>query len=108
MSGTNSSTITASTAVMASRARSVLSRISSIERHFQNIETAVSRSSSYWIGEAGKTHRKVYSEAEDGMDEVLAGFKDTASALEKIAAEYDTTETATVAKAAGLPTNILV
>lgn len=108
MSVPDNITILVTPEVLSRQAQSVLTRTASIERRFSSIENIVNRSGSYWTGEAGQTHRRVYTESKEGIEEVLAELKETANVLSETAQTYSAAETRAQETAAGLPTNVIV
>lgn len=101
-------TIQMSSPVLATRAGAVLRRVASIETHFRNLDAFVKRSSGYWEGKAGETHRRLYQTYSDDIQDLIERFRRTSAVLEKIAVNYETAERAAGSETGGLPTDVIV
>ncbi|MBE5961763.1 MAG: WXG100 family type VII secretion target [Lachnospiraceae bacterium] len=78
--------------VLEQKANTVSSKITSMLREFQNMKNTVTKSSSYWIGDAGDLHRKVYGEKEPDIEEIFLRLKEYVTDLQQIARQYTQTE----------------
>ena len=108
MDGLQSVVIKVSPEALAGKAGDVLNRISAVEKRFDRIESSIKRSSDYWCGEAGETHRAVYQDCRTKIEETLGRFRETAEILEEIAQNYISNETSAEGEADGLPTDVIV
>ena len=75
---------------------------------FERIESEVNNSNHYWKGEGGETHRRVYQQSKEGIEESLENFKGMVSALETMAGTYRSTETEVISSADGLPADVII
>lgn len=107
MNNLQNAEIRVSTNVLAEQVTTVLQRISKIEKHFQNMEDLVGRSGSYWIGDGGDAHRRVYSESKEGIETVLNNIRETAYSLDVIVQNYRQTESGQKTYSMGLPSNFI-
>ena len=82
----------------------VNSKIEAIRGRFERIESEVN----YWKGEGGETHRRVYQQSKEGIEESLENFKGMVSALETMAGTYRSTETEVISSADGLPADVII
>lgn len=55
---------------------------------FERISSIISRTGNYWIGEAGDLHRKLYTDENDNIQEMLARLSEHPTDLEQIARTY--------------------
>lgn len=74
------------------KANTVSSKITSMQREFQNMKNTVTKSSSYWIGDAGDLHRKVFSDKQSDINEIFLRLKEYVTDLQAIAKVYTNTE----------------
>ena len=81
---------------------------SKIEGRFERIESEVNNSIHYWKGEGGETHRRVYQQSKEGIEESLENFKGMDSALESMAGTYRCTESEVINSADGLPADVII
>ena len=65
-------------------------------------------SNHYWKGEGGETHRRVYQQSKEGIEESLENFKGMVSALETMAGTYRSTEMEVISSADGLPADVII
>lgn len=86
----------------------VNSKIEAIKGRFERIESEVNNSNHYWKGEGGETHRRVYQQSKEGIEESLENFKGMVSALETMAGTYRSTETEVISSADGLPADVII
>lgn len=86
----------------------VNSKIEAVKGRFERIESEVNNSNHYWKGEGGETHRRVYQQSKEGIEESLENFKGMVSALETMAGTYRSTETAVTGEADGLPVDVIM
>ena len=93
--------------VLAAQAAVIADRTHVIEERFQRIEEMIGRSASYWSGDGGDAHRRVYRESKEGIEEVLADFRETSDALETIARRYGSAESTQTARETGLPSDVI-
>lgn len=86
------STIQVDTSVMVNKADQVSAAISKMEGTFGELQRMVSGTNSYWIGEAGEHHRKMFYEEKEEITEILNRLKEHPSDLKQMAAGYEETE----------------
>lgn len=85
-------TIKVSTDVLVAKAQEVTQSINSMSNCFDELETAISRTSYYWIGEAGDMHRKLYQEQKDEVAEMMKRLREHPRDLVTIAQNYEAAE----------------
>ena len=78
--------------VLSAKASDVSTSISQMEQLFDTVQTTVSRTKYYWIGEAGELHRKMFEEQKDDVETLLKRLKEHPVDLQKIAKTYIDTE----------------
>ena len=59
-----------------------------LQTAFENISSIMARTQSYWIGEAGDLHRKLYTDENDQIQEMFARLSEHPTDLEQIARTY--------------------
>lgn len=86
------STILVDTNRMVSKANTVSSVISDMERTFSELQRVVNKTSSYWIGDAGDHHRKMFQDEQDDIVFILTRLKEHPEDLKLMANNFQTTE----------------
>lgn len=89
------------------KAQSVSRSISNMERQFEQLETIINRTNSYWIGEAGNMHRQIYQNQKPKVEEMMKRLKEHPSDLALIAQNYMDTESSVTSIAADLPGDVI-
>lgn len=100
--------IQATPEILLEKADATASRVQSMRRHFETVLQAVNRSASYWLGAAGDTHRMVYQERREEIEEALGRFQENAEDLRKIAQNYLAAGQETIEMAESLPEDVIV
>ena len=95
------------TKVLIGKSQEVSKSIKNMENCFEELERIVSRTSYYWIGDAGDAHRKVYTEQKPKVEEMMKRLKEHPADLLTIAQTYETAEASVQAIAAELPTDVI-
>lgn len=93
---------------LTAEAESVQGHITSMQNKFSAVESAVSRSEGYWIGEAGDTHRQLYRRQKEEIDKIFRKLGEQVADLKAAARVYEQTEAAVEAAADSLPDQVLV
>lgn len=70
------------------QAQATKNNITKMKAEFDKIETIITRTSNYWIGEAGDAHRKVYTDEKANIQEMLARLSEHPADLEQMARTY--------------------
>lgn len=86
------SSIVVDTNTIVAKANVVSSVISDLERTFDELQRVVNRTSSYWIGEAGNHHRKMFSDEKDNISFILVRLKEHPEDLKLMANNFETSE----------------
>lgn len=86
------SSILVDTKVMVAKANVVSSVISDMERTFSELQRVVSKTSGYWVGEAGDHHRKMFNDEKDDIAFILTRLKEHPEDLKLMANNFETTE----------------
>lgn len=94
-------------AVLVSKAEAVSGSIGSMEQYYSELERIVSRTSYYWIGEAGDMHRNIYKEQKAQVEEMLKRMREHPADLTAIAQTYENVESQLQSLAAELPGDII-
>ena len=93
--------------VLDEKAQIVSSQVKSIEDLFKSIQSTVSSTRNYWIGEAGNTHRKAFQSQKDDIETILKRLKEHPVDLRKIAGTYRDGEKVVADIMNGLPNNLI-
>lgn len=94
-------------AVLIEKAQSVSKNITSMANYFEQLNKIVSRTSYYWIGEAGELHRNIYQEQKMRIEEMIKRLKEHPADLMAMAQTYDNAEAAVRSIASELPGDII-
>ena len=90
------------------KANEVEGQIKALETEFNTIQDLVSRTSGYWIGEAGERARAEFESQREDIDTILKRFKEHPIDLMKMAGVYDEAVQAALAQNQTLETDIIV
>ena len=93
------------TAVLVSTADAASKSIRNMKECFEQLETIISRTSHYWIGEAGDLHRKIYQGQKPQIEEMMKRLEEHPADLLTIAGVYVPTEITAESIAESLPNN---
>lgn len=93
--------------VLNDKAEAVSRSINAMERCFDELAGIISRTSYYWIGEAGDQHRKIYSDQKDSIAEMMKRLKEHPADLQVISQNYTSAEQAVREVASNLPGDII-
>jgi len=88
-------------------ARDVLNKTNTMNQSFNSIKSAMQKTRGYWRGEAGDHHRKLYSDQQSDINEIIRNLKERVSELEQIAANYSSGESKAASTAQQLATNVI-
>ena len=86
------SSILVDTNTMVAKATVVSSVISDLERTFDELQRVVGRTSSYWVGEAGNHHRRMFEDEREDISYILVRLKEHPEDLKLMANNFETTE----------------
>lgn len=89
--------------VLRDKAQMVTNSITAMERCFDELAGIISRTSYYWIGEAGDQHRKIYNDQKESIAEMMKRLKEHPADLLTISQNYSITENAVQEEANRLP-----
>lgn len=84
-------TIRVTAAELYQKAESLKTRVSRAEAALTEIEEIMKNTENYWLGDAGKEHRKLYEAQKDKGKEGLQRLKGHSENLQSIARIYDDT-----------------
>ncbi len=95
------------TAGLVSTADAVSKSIRNMRECFEQLETIISRTSHYWIGEAGDLHRKIYQGQKPQIEEMMKRLEEHPADLLTIAGVYVPTEKNAESIAESLPGDVV-
>ena len=93
--------------ILQTQAQTTTNNITKMKAEFDKIETIITRTGNYWIGEAGDAHRKVYTDEKADIQEMLARLSEHPTDLEQIANTYLQVESEVKELAQELPGDII-
>lgn len=88
---------------MAAAASELSGYVSTMNECFQQMKITMQQSESYWVGEAGEAHRKLYQEQVASTEEIIARYNEHVRDLNTMAGVYSEAEAQATAKADELP-----
>lgn len=89
------------------KAQETTRNISKLKTVFSNLAGIIARTNSYWLGEAGDLHRKLYQEEKDNIEQMFARLSEHPRDLEQIARTYMNVEDVVEQMANELPGDII-
>lgn len=93
--------------VLKSKAQEITGQIGNIENYWNRIYDTVSKSNSYWQGEASDYHRKYLKDNDDDVKKLLKRLKEHPADLQKMAGVYVEAEHAASQAASALPDDVI-
>ena len=94
--------------VLDRRGMDLLNQINSTEELFSQIKDVVTRTSSYWKGDAGNHHRQMFREQEDEIRAIFRRLHDYPVNLNEISSRYKKVEAKEKAENASVSNNLIV
>lgn len=92
---------------LAVKAQETTNNISKLKMRFSNLANIIARTNSYWIGEAGDLHRKLYQDEKENIEQMFARLSEHPRDLEQIAKTYMNAEDVAEQLASELPGDII-
>lgn len=89
------------------KAKDVSLAVSKMKNDFNKLHMAVNSTHSYWIGQAGDLHRKLYNDKADEVNEILRLLEKYPTDLMQMAGIYTKSENENKAVAATLNSNVI-
>ena len=108
MAGIDSVTVKVTPEIFVPQAQEVRRLGNDMKQHFQVLKDTMARTRSYWIGEAGDLHRKLYDEQKEHVDYMLRRLLEHPDNLLAISENYKVAEKTNVASATALDVDIIV
>lgn len=99
--------IVVTTDQLRTQAQVVESELGRMESQFERIKGLIDGSSTYWIGEAGDTHRKQYTARIGTVEEMFRRYREHIKDLREMAGVYEAAENAVKNAAESLPVSML-
>jgi uncharacterized protein YajQ (UPF0234 family) len=94
------------TAEMKNQSNQVLSDVNAIDRHWKKIGRLIKGTRHYWEGDASNAHIRIYRDAEDEINNVIARLKENPVKLQMMAGVYEEAEAAAEEISNTLPTEL--
>lgn len=88
---------------MISAASELSGYVSTMNECFQQMKNTMQQSESYWVGEAGEAHRKLYQDQVAKTEEIIARYTEHVRDLNTMAGVYTEAEQQAAAVADELP-----
>lgn len=89
------------------QAGTVRAELSEMQGYFEELERLMNGTASYWIGEAGDAHRRLYTGKLQKIDEIIRRYQVQITDLEVMAGVYSEAEAAAANIADTLPLSTL-
>ena len=90
------------------KAASTLStQVNNMNTCFEQMKITMQQTVSYWVGEAGEAHRKLYEQQVEKTQEIIARYTEHVNDLNTMAGVYSEAETRAATLAEELPTSTL-
>ncbi|WP_349943932.1 WXG100 family type VII secretion target [Lacrimispora sp. BS-2] len=93
--------------VLNAKANEVSSLIKKVRMEFDNLNTSINRTKTYWIGEAGDAHRKAYEDQKTNIDEIIRRLEEHPRDLVSIARTYTDAELEIEEYISSLPSDLI-
>lgn len=90
------------------KSETVEKKIEKVKRHFETLQTLVSKSQGYWLGEAGELYRQKYKDQEANVESILNRLMEHPADLKTIAQTYMGAESAVQQIIESLPGDVLL
>ncbi|MBO6142553.1 MAG: WXG100 family type VII secretion target [Lachnospira sp.] len=90
------------------KSEQVEAAVRSMKNEFDSMKAVINKTASYWIGDAGDTYRKKYSEREPDLETIFARLSEHVTDLNTIAGKYVTAEEKAQQLAETLPADVIV
>lgn len=81
--------------------------IGKLEKQYGDLDTAIRKTSGYWIGDAGDLHRKKYTEGKEKVNEIIKRWKEHPKDLLVMAGLFDEAEKEAKEIADSLPADVI-
>ena len=92
---------------MTKAASALSTQISNMDECFRQMKTTMQQTVSYWVGEAGEAHRKLYEKQIEKTQEIIARYNEHVKDLNAMAGVYSEAEMKATSLADELPTSTL-
>lgn len=99
--------IRVSAEVLMQKSDAAMKKISSIRRRIGRIESAVTQSSNYWVGDGSDAHRKAYNDFRENLEDAVRRFEENAKDLQTIARNYSENESQIQSLVEELPIDVI-
>lgn len=97
-----------STAELKQKSNEITGQINKIESCWKQIDEIISKSKSYWVGEASDDHQKYRKEVSEDARKVIKRLREHPEDLLKMAGVYEEAEQKAVALAQALPDDVII
>lgn len=93
--------------VLITQAEEVKRLANDMKKKFSEMDSTLRKTNSYWIGEAGEIHRKLYNDQKDDIDKMLRRLLEHPDDLLLISQNYSESERTNVATSVSLPSDVI-
>ncbi len=94
--------------VLTQKSTEVANKVNAMKQHFEQLESLVEKSKTYWVGEAGDKNRQMYESLKEEIDEILRRLGEHPVDLVEIAQRYTDVELKIQQDIQALPSDVLV
>ena len=94
--------------VLRAQAYVVQGKVRTMQQAFQRLEDTIQKTSYYWIGEAGDSHRDYYEQQKEDSQTIFKRLEEDVDDLKQMASVYDQAENAVIEISEDLPSDVIV
>lgn len=94
--------------ILTAKSTEVSNKVRSMKEHLDELKRLVDKTKSYWIGEAGDKHRKMYEDLLPDIEEILKRLGEHPVDLVTIAQQYTDVELKIQEEISALPSDVIV
>ena len=103
-----SNTLRVETEVLKQQSEEVERAITQLQSIFDDIEAVIFSVDSYWEGDGADSHKNVYRQRMDAVDEIYKRFRENVNDLREMAGIYEYAEEINENEADTLPSDVIV
>lgn len=94
--------------VLISQSNQVSAEINKIERYWSNIQNYVSKTKSYWEGDASNLHQRYFNDLKNDVNQIIKRLKEHPKDLLEMAKLYEQAEREASSLSISLPSDVIV
>lgn len=94
--------------ILTAKSTEVANKVNAMKNHFEDLKGFVDKTKSYWLGEAGDKHRKMYEDLLVDIEEILKRLSEHPVELVEIAQRYADVELKIQQEISALPGDVII